>query len=496
MNSVNERYKFNPMLRQKVRYFFLIFSALPLLIAGFAWYRFGFHWIFLVSPLLLAGLAIFGYRMAFKYIDALSRIQEVLQQCAKGEFHYRITNVPAMGEVGMVAWELNEFLDRCEAYFRELTIVFVRAGKQDYNRKALASGMPGEMKDSIQFANSAMETMRANREMEIQRELSHSLHELNIGNLVQNLKLCQQDMMNVTEGLNEVVNIADANAAAASQSKQGVGEVKHSVQAIAEKVTSAAKIIHELSDTSKQVIESLSIITDIADQTGLLALNASIEAARAGEYGRGFAVVADEVKALSNRTKEAAVDISRVLQSFESSVSAISKEASDSVNLANQMQPVVEAFSQRFDEFETAAAKTIYGASNAQEISFSTLVKIDHIVYKQNAYLAVSDPESKQNEAKAIQVDNHNCRLGKWYYEGTGKEKFRGLPSYAKLERPHEGVHSSAHRAFDLAKQDWIHNEEVFNGIIENMTKMEDASCDVMQLLNEMNEESLARRTV
>ncbi len=496
MKSQTLRYKNNPMLRQKVRILFILFALLPMMIAGFAWYQFGFHWLFLVSPLLLVGLAIFGNRMAVKYLDALGHIHVVLQHCARGEFHHRITGVPAMGEVGLVAWELNEFLDRCEAYFRELTIVFVRAGKQDYHRKAMAAGMPGEMKDSIQFANSAMESMRANHEMEIQRELSHSLHELNITNLVQNLKLCQQDMLNVTEGLNEVVSIADANAAAASQSKQGVGEVKHSVQAISEKVTSAAKIINELSDTSKQVIESLSIITDIADQTGLLALNASIEAARAGEYGRGFAVVADEVKALSNRTKEAAVDISRVLQSFESSVTAISKEASDSVNLATQMQPVVEAFSQRFDEFETAAAKTIHGASNAQEISFSTLVKIDHIVYKQNAYLAVSDPEGKQTEVKAIKVDNHNCRLGKWYYDGAGKEKFRGLPSYTRLERPHEGVHSSAHKALDLAKQDWIHNQEVFDGIIENMTIMEHASGDVMQLLNEMNEESLARRSV
>ena len=69
--------------------------------------------------------------------------------------------------------------------------------------------------------------------------------------------------------------------------------------------------IQQLSDDIKQLSPLVNIITEIADQTNLLALNAAIEAARAGESGRGFAVVADEVRKLSNRTNEAAKDISK-----------------------------------------------------------------------------------------------------------------------------------------------------------------------------------------
>ncbi len=489
-----ERYKFNPWLRTSVNWFFSLVVLLPVLFSLWQTYRFGWHWDSVILPVIMAGMTWMAYRGTKRYLEAIDRIHTVLKHCGRGEFHHRITQVYALGEVGKLAWELNEFLDFCEAYFRELTMVFIRSGNQDFTRRALDKGLPGQMKNSVGFANQALESMKKNHEHEKSVRLSHGLHDLNTGNLVSNLKLCQQDMLQVTKTLEDVVAIADANSKAASQSKHGVEEVQNAVQEISSKVTAAATIINDLSETSKQVIDSLSIITEIADQTGLLALNASIEAARAGEYGRGFAVVADEVKALSNRTKEAAVEISRVLQSFGSSVEAISREAADSVELAQQMQPVVETFSARFGDFEEAASKTILSATNAQEISFSTLVKVDHIIYKQNAYLAVSDPNGKQDEAKAINVDNHSCRLGKWYYEGPGKEHFSGLPSYKRLEKPHEGVHRSASQALELARQDWISNDGLIAEILTQMEKMEKSSLEVMQILGEMNVESIDRR--
>ncbi len=490
----SQRYQFNPWLRTKINWFFAAVILLPILSTTWQAFRYGWHWDLLVLPVLMAGMTGLVYRGTKRYLDAIDRIHNVLKHCVRGEFHHRVTQVYALGEVGLLAWELNEFLDYCEAYFRELTSVFVRVGKQDFSRRGFGHGLPGQMRSSVDFANQALESMRKNHQQRKIIRLGHGLHILNNGNLASNLKLCQQDMLQVTQTLEEVVSIADTNSVAASQSKQGVEEVQTAVKQISSKVTSAARIINDLSENSKQVIDSLSIITEIADQTGLLALNASIEAARAGEYGRGFAVVADEVKALSNRTKEAAVDISRVLQSFGSSVEAISKEAADSVKLAEQMQPVVETFSARFGDFEDAASKTILSATNAQEISFSTLVKVDHIIYKQNAYLAVSDPEGNQDEAKDISVDNHSCRLGKWYYEGAGRERFSTLPSYVRLEKPHEGVHRWASEALELARQDWMSNDRMIDDILAKMDQMEKSSLQVMQVLNDMNQESIERR--
>ncbi|MCX8049234.1 MAG: methyl-accepting chemotaxis protein [Methylohalobius sp.] len=493
MNTHPDRYPGQPLLRTKVHYATSLIAAWSIGLALWQTWRFGFHLDFLLLPATMSPLAWLAHRQMRPYLNALERIYQVLQKCRQGELHHRVTQVYALGEVGKIAWELNELLDVCEAYFRELNSVFSRASRHDFSRPALEQGLPGQLRTGMGFVNCALKEMQANHKQHLTIQLASGLHQLNSGNLIANLKLCQQDMQTITQTLAEVAAIAEANAHAASSSKRGVDEVHQAVEAIATKVASAAQIIAELSDTSKQVIKALSIITDIADQTGLLALNASIEAARAGEYGRGFAVVADEVKALSNRTKEAAVEISRILKGFGDSVTAISQEAQASVELANKMQPIVETFSARFGEFEEAANKTKFSATDAQETSFSTLVKIDHIIFKQNAYLAVADYK-REAEAKAISVNHHSCRLGKWYYEGVGKERFADLPSYRRLEPPHAQVHGAAHQALALSRQDWQGNPELIEAILAHMGKMEHASQEVMQLLSNLTQESIARR--
>ncbi len=487
------RYPNQPFWRTKVDYALWAVVGTAVLYALWLTVRYRLHLDFWLLPAAMAGLAWWIRRKFLPYFQALARIHETLTKCRRGELHHRITQVYALGEIGQVAWELNELLDKCEAYFRELNSVFSHASRHEYHRPALAQGLPGQMKTGLQFANRALAEMRENHTRQHSIRFSAGLQKLNTANLIDNLKLCQEDMFKITDALGEVVAIAEANAHAASSSKQGVDEVHQAVSAITGKVASAAQIIAQLSDTSKQVIKALSIITDIADQTGLLALNASIEAARAGEQGRGFAVVADEVKALSNRTKEAAVEISRILKGFGDSVTAIAQEAQASVELANKMQPIVETFSARFAEFEQAAEKIKLSATDTQETSFSTLVKIDHIIYKQNAYLAVAD-KTRANEAKAISVDHHHCRLGKWYYEGLGKERFSELSSYRRLENPHARVHQFGHQALALSHQDWQAKPELIESILKAMDGMEQASQEVMQLLTQMTKESISRR--
>jgi heme-based aerotactic transducer len=80
-----------------------------------------------------------------------------------------------------------------------------------------------------------------------------------------------------------------------------------------EQMTIISKDMEQLSNTSKEIERIVTIITSIAEQTNLFALNAAIEAARAGENGKGFAVVAGEVRKLSENTKDSVSEVVKLV---------------------------------------------------------------------------------------------------------------------------------------------------------------------------------------
>lgn len=201
----------------------------------------------------------------------------------------------------------------------------------------------------------------------------------------------------------EVSSASQQIADGAQQQSASFEELSSSVQANAENVRNANQIAQNASvdaqkagqamesnveamtgieKGSKQMAEAVELITDIADQTNLLALNAAIEAARAGEHGKGFAVVADEVRQLAERSATSAKEIQNLikanLRQVENGVT-ISKEAGEMVRgitqgikkIAEQLQSVANATQEQAAAMEQNTSITESNASSSEQLAAS-----------------------------------------------------------------------------------------------------------------------------
>jgi len=108
---------------------------------------------------------------------------------------------------------------------------------------------------------------------------------------------------------------------------------------------------------------------------------------------------------------------------------------------------------------------------------FMSLAKLDHILWKVNTYYSAI---TKKEQFKF--VDHYNCRLGKWYYEGDGKESFSHTSHYQALEDPHATVHNGTHKVFELMVEENINKD----ALIAAFKEMEDGSVKMFGTLDKI----------
>ena len=163
----------------------------------------------------------------------------------------------------------------------------------------------------------------------------HSCVEMEgITNLVYESENRQADLLEeATSGFSEIVTAIQNVCDHARNNHQAATESGSDIESSSAAIFKGADDVKLLEEKTNRVEEITALIGDIADQTDLLALNASIEAARAGEFGRGFSVVAGEVQKLADRSSRAAAEISELVQSIRETVGRISVRSSEN-NLA------------------------------------------------------------------------------------------------------------------------------------------------------------------
>ncbi|MDE1907901.1 MAG: methyl-accepting chemotaxis protein [Pseudomonas sp.] len=239
----------------------------------------------LLAMLLAVGAAVWLLRSKLQPLGDLVRQAEAL---GAGDLSARL-NVSSHDEIGQLARSFNQMGEALSTM-----VSHIRKAAEDVNSRAQAlSGLSGGAYEGMEQQSGEITSMAG------------AVEEFSATSL------------NIADNMGNTERLAQDNAQQTRIGRTSMQEASSSLEHIATALNSTATVINTLGQRSQEIGGIVGVITAIAEQTNLLALNAAIEAARAGEQGRGFAVVADEVRNLASRTRQATDEISGMIQSIQ-----------------------------------------------------------------------------------------------------------------------------------------------------------------------------------
>ncbi|UCZ52400.1 methyl-accepting chemotaxis protein [Bacillus shivajii] len=312
----------------------------------------------MIGLIIVTGLVLFTF-LANMISNSLRRVVKTTEEVSKGNLAVAKLESGSKDEIGRMSEAINDMVENLRRMITQISHTSEQVAASSEQMLASSnetSKATEEITQSIQEVSSGAEKQveKATENEQTVNEMSQSIDQ--ISSSIQEVNEASIDSAQKAEHGTEVIHST-------------VGQMK-TIHSLTEKIDTS---VNELAVQSNKIGSIVSLITEVAEQTNLLALNAAIEAARAGEHGRGFAVVADEVRKLAEQTSNATSDISDIIEKIQ-------EDVKESVVYTNDGRKAVESGLNYVDEagksFEDLS-QAIHGVSTKIQGVTAAIQQID-----------------------------------------------------------------------------------------------------------------------
>lgn len=311
---------------------------------------------FVMVIAVITGLGLIIGASVIKPINNLKQYASVLAS-ADGDLT-KLMPAKSKDEIGQSEAEVNKFINKIHNSVK-------LAKEVGYENQSISS--------QLQSASNSMS-----------QSIENSAHKIaEIATISSQLR---SDLANSITQVNRSSNDIEGCANKLNHVQKELNKVQNSIQTASENEIEFVGRMKNLSSETKQIKDMLQVISEIADQTNLLALNAAIEAARAGEHGRGFAVVADEVRNLAENTQaslnEINLTINKIVDSINDANKSTQKNAKEIHTLIGATNAIGEKISQATSVMQASKEHAIKSADDFKRTSDTineVLAKIETI---------------------------------------------------------------------------------------------------------------------